>query len=367
MTPPRPTEKRVTLTEIARRCGYHPSTISLALRRHPSIPEATREKIRRAAEEMGYRPDPALASLIAYRSSKRSQRAGTAIAVISDHEGPPSAWREIHPTYISYWKGMSEQAAKLGYALTEFTIGHGRDRTERINDILEARGITAAVVVPMSNLDEPIELDWSRLSAVALGYTLPSPALPRVTHAHHFGAMLAVEELYKLGYRRIALALPFCYDQRVHHGWSAGYLAGVQLHAPELEPLIYMPQQTYCLLDTPIRLWLERNKPDVIITAQFQLLRYLQAIGYGVPSDIGYVFLDCEREKASISGIVQNSVEIGRQAINVVSSAFINYCRGVPEHEESHLINGFWQKGETVREQAAARVKAVETVASGAN
>lgn len=351
-----PLQDRVTMAEIGRCCGYHPSTISLALRNHPSIPEATRLKIRTKAQELGYRPDPALSSLIAYRGMKRGSRTGAAIAVISDGDRSASAWRRYHPTYLDYWAGMSRQAEELGYSLVEFTVGRDRRFTSQVNRILVNRGITAVIVAPLENSRDSIDLNWGQLSAVALGYSLSKPSLPRITHAHHFGAMKAVEELYKLGYRRIAFMLPRSFDQRVHHGWSAGYFAACRLQADELEPLFFMPRQHYSLRDSLARFWIEEHKPDAIITAEFQILTYLRAGGYCIPGDMGYAFLDCEPNRPDISGIVQNSIEIGRQAVKVVSDAFINHRRGVPGIEESHLLAGVWQPGETVRSMILSEV-----------
>ena len=59
---------RVTMTAVAKRAGVHTTTVSLALRNHPSLPVTTRERIQALAREMGYRPDPGLAALVAYRS-----------------------------------------------------------------------------------------------------------------------------------------------------------------------------------------------------------------------------------------------------------------------------------------------------------
>ena len=58
---------RVTMRDVARALGVDPSTVSLALRAHPKIPAETRERIRRAAEKLGYTPDPMLGALASYR------------------------------------------------------------------------------------------------------------------------------------------------------------------------------------------------------------------------------------------------------------------------------------------------------------
>ena len=62
--PPKPENKRrTTIKDVAKVAGVHFTTVSLALRRHPSIPEATRERIRRVAERIGYAPDPVFGAL----------------------------------------------------------------------------------------------------------------------------------------------------------------------------------------------------------------------------------------------------------------------------------------------------------------
>jgi len=60
--------QRVTMRQVATRAGVHSTTVSLALRNHPSLPVETRERLQALAKEMGYRPDPMLGALMHYRS-----------------------------------------------------------------------------------------------------------------------------------------------------------------------------------------------------------------------------------------------------------------------------------------------------------
>ena len=53
-------DARPTLQDIAKRAGVGKATVSLALRNDPKISAATRERVRAIAEELKYRPDPAL-------------------------------------------------------------------------------------------------------------------------------------------------------------------------------------------------------------------------------------------------------------------------------------------------------------------
>ena len=58
-------QRRVTLADIAKRADVHVTTVSLAMRNHPRLPEETRKRIQALAEEMGYRPDPMMRALVA--------------------------------------------------------------------------------------------------------------------------------------------------------------------------------------------------------------------------------------------------------------------------------------------------------------
>ena len=65
---PRPKSNKVTLRDIANVMGMTPATISKALRDGNDISEATREKVKKVAEEMGYRPNILARSLVQRRS-----------------------------------------------------------------------------------------------------------------------------------------------------------------------------------------------------------------------------------------------------------------------------------------------------------
>jgi len=74
---PSPDHRRVTMSDVALAAHVHKSTVSLALRNQPKLNAATRERIRKIAEELGYRPDPMLAcsTFIAVRWSPPGPRA----------------------------------------------------------------------------------------------------------------------------------------------------------------------------------------------------------------------------------------------------------------------------------------------------
>ena len=347
---------RVTMADVGRRCGYHCSTVGLALRNHPRITEATRQRILKAAEELGYRPDPALSSLIAHRRNLQTPTGVSTIGVLSD-SSPARRWRDSHFTGREYFEGMVHQANALGFQLDEFSIGNDHEKQKRVDGILKARGIRSVVVAPMHSLTLPLSIDWSAYSAVAIGYSLPKPRLRCVTHQHRTGAQMAVEELLRLGYQRVALILPFSYDKRVGHGSSAGFFCSSQLYRDRMEFLSYFTMDHNNLCTEEVLGWIRSNRPEAVITSQQHFHDYLVHQGFRIPEDIGYVELGWNRNRPEISGVNQNSTEVGKEVINWIAALNEVNRLGLPLVREIRLVQGTWVPGKTVRRVGAPRIE----------
>jgi LacI family transcriptional regulator len=63
--------KRIGVRDIAKLAGVHFTTVGLALRDSPRLPRSTRLKIQQIAATLGYRPDPRLTVLNAYRQANK--------------------------------------------------------------------------------------------------------------------------------------------------------------------------------------------------------------------------------------------------------------------------------------------------------
>lgn len=343
--------KRVTLNDVGRKCGYHGSTVGLALRNHPGIPEATRNKIRVVADEMGYRPDPALSALVAHRYGLSEGKGFSTIAILSDHPCTTD-WRVSNPVGAEYYQGMVKRSTDLGYKVEEFNVGPKHEGERSIDRILKARGINTVIIAPLYNLDLPINLDWNAYSAVALGYSLISPPLPRITHQHRDGTQTAVLELIRLGYRRIAFLNPYDNEVRVGYGYSAGFFSIVGLHADKVEGLPNIPKHYSNLGCQESVDWLKKYNPEVVIASQSHILAYLREQGFRIPEELGFVKLGVDLNSdpaAQVSGIYENSVTIGEEAVNLVAQMQSAHFRGVPPIRQVHLVQGKWISGTTVR------------------
>ena len=96
---------RVSLHDIARRVHVSQPTVSRALKDDPRISVATRQKVHRAAREMGYQPDPMLTALAHYRRGKTMTPVSSSLAWINLWRGPKllRSFREFE----LYWQGAA--------------------------------------------------------------------------------------------------------------------------------------------------------------------------------------------------------------------------------------------------------------------
>jgi len=335
---------RPTIKDVAALAGVHHTTVSLALRNHPSIPEATRARIRVAAEKVRYRPDPMLASLMHYRRSQQSRQRQSVIAWVTNFP-TRSRWRQTR-VFQELHAGASARAERLGFKLEEFWLRDQGMSLARAQQILRARAISTLLLAPQPEPDGELALDWSDFSAVTLGFTLARPRLHLVSN-HQFASMtILLQRLHALGYNRIGLALPLRLDQRVHHGWLGSYLAG-QIPLPRTRrPAPWLFDE---FSNAGLKTWLRRARPDVVITPTERIWDAIPKLGYDVPGDIGLAHPSVPAPDDGRTGIDENSRAIGAAALDLLSALWQHNERGIPREPHSLLIEGRWVAGRTVR------------------
>jgi len=105
-------ERRVTLSDIAVKAEVHVTTVSLALRNHPRLPEKTRRRIQALAKKMGYTPDPFLRALVSYRGKMMPHRNPAILAYVTNWH-TRWGWKKMtaHP---EFYEGAQAKAEELG-------------------------------------------------------------------------------------------------------------------------------------------------------------------------------------------------------------------------------------------------------------
>ena len=339
--------RRVTQLDVARRAGVHRATVSMALRNHPNIPPATRDRILKIAAALGYSPDPMLSALAAYRSRQRGPTFhGTLAWLANSAFGFDWRDRRVRPHFTDYFEGARRRAAVYGFGVECFDLHDAQMSPARLAGVLRARGVGGVLLCPQPRPDTSMDFPWAQFSAVTFGYTLMAPRLHTVTAAQYRAMLQTMREVRQLGYRRIGLALHGEHDQRTDHNYLAGFLVESELAAAPEVPTLTVPYE-----DTgALQHWIREHRPDAIVSGNYRILETLRALGLSVPRDIGVACPVLPSAETTVAGVVENSVHIGEVAVDVLVPMLQRGERGVPPSPHRVHVEGTWLPGATLRD-----------------
>jgi LacI family transcriptional regulator len=346
--------KTVTLLDVAQRAGVHKATAARALNRDPRITGETREKVERAASELGYRVNHLLAAWMS------SRRRGTPVAsaTIAYVTGHPTryGWRPPASDLPDFFPGAVARAQQAGYKLEDFWVREKGMTPDRFIRILRARGIQGVIIGRMPGPDTTLlEYDWSSSSVVALGLSLAAPIFNRVRENHTFTGSLAAAECFRRGFHRIGLAFDRADDVgRMNDMWVGGFMSE-QLKWPadvyRVPPLL-SPETGRA----EFMAWFARHRPDVVIVSQLDPVRqWLADTGRRVPADVGLVELRCYDRKTGHTGVYHDISQIGALGVEMLIGHLHRQEHGVPAVPHEVLIQGTWNEGETLGVPAPRR------------
>jgi len=340
------------MEEIAARAKVHRTTVSMALRDHPKLPAATRERIKAIAREMGYIPNPLVSALMRYRAGRRSPNFQGEIAYFTNEQNE-QAWQEPL-AYQKVFSGARQRAEEIGFHLVPLWLRQPGMTARRLNKILFQRGIHAAIVSPQ--LGQPASLDWvdwTRISAVAVGYSLQSPHLHRVAHDYFHAMTTAVENTLALGFRRPGLILSKSADARADHLWLGSWFAMKEQHPELLPPLVWGRPNVRTF--APVKTYLRRHRPDALCVLPNTKFETLLPWSGKLPCP-RRISLGCYDLDHDEPGIYQNYELIGRVAVDQVTGALFRSERGVPRQSHDTLVRGIWSGKIALEQQTAGRV-----------
>ncbi len=338
-------KKRTTIRDIAEKAGCHFSTVSLALRNNPKISKENRERIHKIAESMGYRPDPYLSGLTAYRSQKTYTNNITCLAWLITSED--RNWGENSTNFPFYFKGALSRAEERGYRIEKFWLNEKGMNPQRMSNILYNRGIVG-LLLPHSERPKPVDFNWKHFAPLCLGNSTTRPKLHRVAPNEYQNVSLIMQETFLRGYRRPALVESTNGVVRFENHWLGAFLTeqACNPHIDKITPYIYSKWS----LDDFAR-WIEKSKPDVIISRSTKVKEALEELGYSIPEDIGLAYHCIVPGEYDVTGTTKNAFEMGKMAVDFVIDMLHRHERGVPKIAQRHLVDGCWVEGGTLRKR----------------
>ncbi len=327
------------MKDVAIKAGVSASTVCRALGQDPQIPPATRAKVRKVADALGYRPNPLLSAFARERRGKTSGSEITTLAYITNFP-TPDEWMH-NSFYGPMFQGAREQAHRNGYKLEHFWLAEPGMTGERLSRILHNRGIVGICIAPTPAESSRMSLDWPRFSCVTLGYSVLRPVLHRTT-PHHFHAILtASRKLWKLGYTRIGLCMYNRTSRRVDDLWLAGALLTRELHPKAPIEVFLFDDDT--LKDIPT--WVRTQGIDVVLSDNQDTLQELRRQGLRAPGEVDYATLNWIKGEPEIAGINQRPDLIGLAAMDMLIAQIRRDERGIPEMPITSMVEGEWVNG----------------------
>ncbi|HVW22487.1 MAG TPA: LacI family DNA-binding transcriptional regulator [Opitutaceae bacterium] len=346
----------MNLRDLARTARLSPSAVSLALRGSSEVSAATRERVRKLADEAGYRPDPAIAEVMRRLRRPEAQRQMACFAVISFYDTPRPWERSRHLTMIH--AGMRRRAEELGYRLEPLWLKAPGMTYRRFRSVLDTRGIEGLLCFGSPDFDQEFPAELDHYAVVTVGLSIHTP-LHRVTSHFYADTVRVLDEVRRLGYRRPGLVVGRSEEARTGHAHTAAYLGWCE-HA-------FGPRQALPVhLDTdgeeePFLRWLGAHRPDVIVLAQLpQVLPRLRAAldrrKVRIPAQLGLAALSHVLEGTGFSGLEQNQQLMGAWMVEMLAGRVASRDFGIPTIPRLEMVQGRWVEGKTLRRRGTQRL-----------
>ena len=328
---------------IADYVGVSRSTVSLALRNDRTIPKETKQRVLAAAEHLKYRPNPLVAALMTHLRKGSTDHRYDHLALLQQADNSIA----VQLTYQKWVNGARERAKQLGYTVTDLSFDRTPQSGQRIDRILRARGIAGIIIAPTLSPTLGLALKWEHYALGSIQFT-HEPNLHCSCNNHLKIIVDCIAELRKLGYTRIGLYLDKKNDLAMHHAWLGYYLADQhgQPRSHRIEPLLC--ENSERSRDGFLQ-WVKRNKPNVVIAIERNVLAWLKEAGFGVPEQIGVALLDRHEEEPWYAGIDQQHSLVGAAAVDLVTAQLNRNERGLPASIKIVNVSGRWIPGPSVR------------------
>ena len=176
-----------TLSDVAKKAGVSKSTASRALSGRGSVSVSTRQKVSRAAEDLGFVGSSAAESLATGRSRN--------IAVVT-----PFINRWFHAEVID---GVESALIGAGYDLTLYRLTDDIDQRRQLFDyFLVRKGVDAVIALTLFISDDEVRR-LRKLGKPVVGVGGLIPNVPTLSIDDVATARRATEHLIELGHRRI--------------------------------------------------------------------------------------------------------------------------------------------------------------------
>lgn len=353
---PTPSRKvlRPTVRDIAKEVGLHFTTVAEALRDSPRVKAETKKKIAKVAKELGYKADPMLSALSAYRSAKRKPVYQGTLAWINGF-GDRHHFSKKEGFYGDCFNGANKRSEELGYRIEPFWMRESGMTAGRASNILESRNVAGVIVGPMPHGVDELNLIWEKFCSVRIGYSIRNANLTTIVTDHFSNMRMVYDRLHSDGFRRIGFACPIDLDDRVNRHWSGAFFA---MQSREQEKFRIPPFLDPKMEGSPKEFsdWYQKNRPDVIISGGARnYFNFLNQSGVSVPEEVQLASIHTDGLAKGLSGVSQSGNTVGEVSIDHLVASIHRHNAGIETHPKTVMVLGEWQDGESYNERLINR------------
>lgn len=390
-------EGPVTLAIVAQAAGVSVSTASLSLRHHHKVAQATRDRILKIAQKLGYRTHPYIGAQMAAVRARRVRKITEYLAYLFYGFSKKAKWKEIMELPygpVRKFRAAQQEARKRGYEIQPFLLGWSPQSPIALGKQLYNRGLRGLLLDVPAYYWNDHHFDFARFSCVAFR--------DQANYAHHVtghdqftNMLLLYSHLWLMGYRRIgfvssdaaststlfrrdaaflhgqhhlapnALRIPMLYYDTFTMAMKRSYLLGKtprDINRPEetlwlqgqdwssLQRLQKQGKLSHAKIQSEIlKHWIQEFHPDVLICEHMDMIHWLEELGYRVPQDIGVVHGNVNAEVGHWAGIRRADEDVARAAVTQLVNGINLGETGLPRYPVIQRLAGEWVDGKTIR------------------
>lgn len=272
--------QKITSLQVAERAGVSQSAVSRVFTKGASASAATVEKVKKAAQELGYRPNVLARAMI----TGKSRIIGLVVAYLDNQFYPEALER------------LSNALQAEGYHILIFTVPNSTDGIENVvQDLMDYQvdGIIAASVSMSSELAALCQT--AGIPVVLFNRGQPGSGLSAVTSANVKGGRIATQALIDAGHTRIAHIAGWdgSLTGRDRRQGFESAMAGAGLTPPAIIDGMFNREVA---ADAARTLMAAANRPDAIFVGNdhmaFAVMDTLRTLGFSVPDDVSIIGYD---------------------------------------------------------------------------
>jgi len=294
-----------TIRDVARLAGVSTSTVSLTFGNEQRVSKETAKKVRSAAEELGYWPNPHAQGLRRGRSRM--------IAVVVGDVG--------NPYFARILKSIGRLADTAGCQVMIADSNFDVERELSIVDQLDAQKIGGLILTPSAtNAAYAARLQRIEAPVVLMDQNIPGGMFDFVGYDNRLGASMLTEHLIRLGHTRIAHIAGtegLWNTTERHEGYREALVrAGIELDDSLVVDGAYQQEQAY---QQTMRQLMRSDRATAILASNNLMglgaLKAVQELKFRCPDDISLAIVD----SVPWSSLIQPTLTVLKQDAETVA------------------------------------------------